>query len=49
MSRTDRAPRNLCVSLGKNSSLRDGLGEFSEQLCRRFARHAVELRERHGV
>jgi glycosyltransferase involved in cell wall biosynthesis len=37
------------VSLGKGATLRDGLGEFSEQLCRRFARDAVELRERFGL
>jgi len=43
------SPKNLCVSLGKGASLRDGLGEFSEQLCLRFARVSVELRERHGV
>jgi glycosyltransferase involved in cell wall biosynthesis len=35
--------------LGKSATLRDGLGEFSEQLCTRFARFAVELNEAHGV
>jgi len=37
------------VSLGKGAALRDGLGEFAEQLCKRFARVAPALRARHGL
>ncbi len=41
--------KRLCVSFGKSTSLRDGIGEYSEQLGRRLASVATQLRDRHGV
>lgn len=43
-----REPLHLGISLGNQHSFVDGLGEFSRQLCTRFAAQAAALRERHG-
>lgn len=42
-------PRAVLVSLGEHHGFNDGLGEFSQQLCRRFAAAAPALRERHNI
>lgn len=40
---------NIGISLGNIKYLRDGLGEFSVQLCSRILNHADDLRERYNV
>jgi glycosyltransferase involved in cell wall biosynthesis len=44
-----RPLRHIGISLGQLKSFNDGLGEFSQQLCTRFAAAAPRLREEHGV
>ena len=40
--------RHIGISLGNQHSFVDGLGEFSRQLCTRFAAQAPRLREERG-
>ena len=42
-------PLRIGISLGNTANFQDGLGEFSMQLCQRFAQRAPELRETHGI
>lgn len=42
-------PRNIIISLGEHHGFNDGLGEFSRQLCTRFAAAAPSLRKDHGI
>ena len=39
---------HIGISLGKQGSFQDGLGEFSKQLCDRMAARAPELRDERG-
>jgi glycosyltransferase involved in cell wall biosynthesis len=43
------SPQAVLVSLGEHHAFNDGLGEFSRQLCSRFAAAAPALRETHGI
>jgi len=40
---------NIGISIGKTRTLRDGLGEYATQLCKRFAAVAPQLGRKHGV
>lgn len=40
---------NIGISLGNIKNLRDGLGEFSVQLCSRIANHATIFQEQYGT
>ncbi len=40
---------NIGISIGKTRTLRDGLGEYATQLCKRYASVAPQLRAKHGV
>ncbi|HZF78826.1 MAG TPA: hypothetical protein VEZ89_03455, partial [Rubrivivax sp.] len=42
-------PIRIGISLGNLGGFRDGLGEFSQQVCQRLAGQAPRLRAQHGI
>ncbi len=49
MSNPSSSPLRIGISLGNIGNFQDGLGEFSMQLCNRFASRAAQLKAHFGI